>query len=103
MLLIVSETSMKGEWLKNAIFKGVQRESRESQRLLFPVNLVRESKFDEWDLTDHESGRNFGRELKKHFIPSFYGWEHDNDLYLRELKQLVATLKSTDTGRSCQL
>ncbi|RXK85172.1 TIR domain-containing protein [Chlorobaculum sp. 24CR] len=103
MLLIVSDTSMKGEWLKNTIFNGVQRESREGQRLLFPVSLVRESKFEEWDLTDHESGRNFGRELKKHFIPSFYGWEHDNDLYLRELNQLVATLKSTDTGRSCQL
>jgi len=103
MLLIVSETSMKGEWLKSTVIKGVQREAREGQHLLFPVSLVRESKLDEWDLTDQESGRNLGRELRKNFIPSFYGWEHDNDLYGRVLSQLVAALKSVESGRSCQL
>ena len=103
MVLIVSEVSMKGEWMKNTVIKGVQRELREGQRLLFPVSLVRESKLDEWDLTDQESGRNLGRELRKNFIPSFYGWEHDNDLYNRELNQLVVALKSVEPGRSCQL
>jgi uncharacterized protein YjbI with pentapeptide repeats len=103
MLVIVSEASMKGEWMKNTVIKAVQRESREGQRLLFPVSLVRESKLDEWDLTDQESGRNLGRELRKNFIPSFYGWEHDDDLYNRELSQLVAALKSVEPGRSCQL
>ncbi len=103
MLLVVSDASMKGEWLKNTFFKVVQREARDGQRLLFPVSLVKEDRLNEWDLTDHESGRNFGRELRKNFIPLFYGWEHDNALYNRQLNQLVASLKSIDPGRSCQL
>ncbi|AOS83718.1 hypothetical protein BIU88_05880 [Chlorobaculum limnaeum] len=103
MLVIVSDAGMKGEWMKNTVINGVRRESREGQRLLFPVSLVKESKLDEWDLTDQESGRNLGRELRKNFIPTFYGWEHDNDLYSRELNQLVFALKSIEPGRSCQL
>ena len=101
MLLIVSESSMKGEWLKNTVSKAVQRETREGQRLLFPVSLVRQSKIEEWELSDLESGRNLGGELRKYFIPSFYGWEQDNDLYKRELNKLVETLKSLESSRSC--
>jgi uncharacterized protein YjbI with pentapeptide repeats len=103
VLLIVSETSMKGEWIKNTVVNAIQREAKEGQRLLFPIALVRQSSIDDWDFVDHESGRNLGRELRKHLIPSFFGWEHDNDLYIEELNKLIAAFKSTENGGSCQI
>jgi uncharacterized protein YjbI with pentapeptide repeats len=101
MLLIVSDTSMTEEWLKTMVLKAMQREGREGQRQLFAVSLLRQCKLDEWELNDLESGRNLGRELRKNVIPSFYGWEHENEIYNRELSRLVASLKSLETSRSC--
>jgi uncharacterized protein YjbI with pentapeptide repeats len=101
MVLIISESSMKGEWLKNTVIKAIQRGGQEGQQLLFPVTLVKQSKIDEWDLTDHDSGRHLGRELRKYLGTSFYGWAHDDDLYLRELKRLVEALKSSVAISSC--
>jgi uncharacterized protein YjbI with pentapeptide repeats len=103
VLLIVSETSMKGDWMKNTVVKAIQREFKEGQRLLFPIALVRQSIIEDWDFVDHESGRNLGRELRKYLIPSFFGWEHNNDLYIEELNRLIAILKSADNGGSCQI
>ncbi|MBN1928814.1 MAG: pentapeptide repeat-containing protein [Chlorobiaceae bacterium] len=93
VVLVISESSMKSDWLRSLVQKVAQRELREGRRLLFPVALVKQQRLDEWKLIDHDTGKDLGCELKRYTIPVFFGWEHDSKLYAGEFKHLLESLK----------
>ena len=62
-------------------------------RVLFPFSLVEFSVLNEWRLFNSD-GRDVAEEIRLFNIPSFIGWEIDNDEYLKKFEQLLESLKA---------
>ena len=88
LLLVLSESSINSNWVKREISKAVNREDKEGKRVLFPISLVEFSKIEEWEFVDSK-GRDLSEEIRKFYIPSFKGWEHDNAIYTTEFPKLL--------------
>ena len=52
LLLILSPSSMKSEWVQTEIAKARKREKQESRRMLFPVRLVGFQELQAWECFD---------------------------------------------------
>jgi uncharacterized protein YjbI with pentapeptide repeats len=92
LLLILSESSIKSNWVKREITKTFKREEAEGKRVLFPISLVDFSKIEDWEFVDSK-GRDLSEEIRKFYIPSFKGWENDNSLYTTEFDKLLKAFK----------
>ncbi len=88
LLLILSESSINSEWVKQEITKAKKREDREGKRVLFPISLIEYSKIQEWEFPDSK-GRDLAEEIRLYYIPSFVGWDKDNEAYTTELERLL--------------
>ncbi len=88
LLLILSESSINSEWVKQEITKAKKREDTEGKRVLFPISLIEYSKIQEWEFPDSK-GRDLAEEIMLYYIPSFIGWEKDNDTYTTEFEKLL--------------
>jgi TIR domain/Pentapeptide repeats (8 copies) len=91
VLVILSESSMKSEWVKTEIAKARQREARERRQVLFPVSLVPFDRIREWTAIETSTGRDSAREIREYFIPDFSNWK-DADSYSRACSQLLKDL-----------
>jgi uncharacterized protein YjbI with pentapeptide repeats len=93
LLLILSEDSMSGNWVKTEIANARMREEREHKQLLFPITLVPFEEVKKWRLFDADTGIDSAREIREYFIPDFSNWkEHDSyrvafDRLVKDLKQ----------------
>jgi hypothetical protein len=93
LLLILSEESMKSEWVKTEIANARQREINEKRQMLFPVSLVPFERIREWKAFDAGTGKDSAREIREYFIPDFSNWK-DHDSYLDVFDQLLRDLKA---------
>ena len=93
LLLILSEDSMKSEWVNTEIAKARKREVKDGKRVLFPVRLVGFEALRDWECFDGDTGKDSAREIREYFIPDFSHWkEHDSyrvafDRLVKDLKQ----------------
>jgi hypothetical protein len=78
LLLILSEHSMKSEWVKSEIAKTRAREVRESRQVLFPISLVLFDEILRWSAFDGDTGKDAAREIREYFIPDFTEWKQDS-------------------------
>jgi len=92
LLLVLSESSINSNWVKREITKAVKREDAEGKRVLFPISLVDFTKIEAWEFVDSK-GRDLSEEIRKFYIPSFKGWEHDNSIYKTEFDKLLRDFK----------
>jgi len=92
LLLILSESSMKSNWVRKEIKKAIKQEAQTGKRVLFPISLVEFSVIENWEFSD-STGLDLAEEIRKFYIPSFRGWEKDNDLYKKEFDRLLASFK----------
>ena len=93
LLLILSDQSMKSEWVKSEIAKARQREIREKRQMLFPISLVPYDRIKEWKAFDADTGKDSGREIREYFIPDFSDWKN-HDSYQRAFQRLLRDLKA---------
>jgi hypothetical protein len=92
LLVILSDDSMRSEWVTTEIAKARQRELREHRQVLFPIALVPFERIREWNCFDADIGKDTAREIREYYIPDFTGWK-DHDLYQRSFERLVADLR----------
>ena len=97
LLLILSEDSMKSEWVKTEIAKARKRELKEGKRVLFPVRLVEFETLRDWECFDSDTGKDSAREIREYFIPDFANWK-DHDSFQNGVERLLKDLKSPDAG-----
>jgi hypothetical protein len=76
LLLILSEDSMKSEWVKTEIAKARKREVKDGKRVLFPVRLVGLEALRDWERFDGDTGKDSAREIREYFIPDFSNWKN---------------------------
>jgi hypothetical protein len=92
LLLVLSESSLRSEWVMTEIRKARKAEVREKRRKLFPLRLVDFKTIQDWECFDADAGKDLAVEVREYFIPDFSNWkEHDAfegafDRLLRDLK-----------------
>jgi hypothetical protein len=92
LLLIVSQHSMKSEWVKTEIANARQREVREKRKVLFPIGLAPFSSISRWKCFDADRRKDSAREIREYFIPDFSSWK-DATSYQKVFSRLVEDLK----------
>jgi hypothetical protein len=92
-LLILSDASIKSEWVKTEIANARQREIREGRQMLFPISLVPFGRIKEWKAVDADTGKDSAREIREYFIPDFSDWKN-HDSYQKALQSLLSDLKA---------
>jgi TIR domain/Pentapeptide repeats (8 copies) len=93
LLLILSPSSMKSEWVNTEISKARKRETAQNRKMLFPVRLVQFEALQEWECFDADRGKDSAREIREYYIPDFSRWKTDADEYGREFEKLLRDLK----------
>lgn len=99
LLLVLSEESMKSNWVKTEIRHARQREEKEGKRVLFPIRVVPFEAIQEWTLPDGDTGLDSAAEIREYFIPDFSNWkDHDSfeEAFARLLKDLSADDADTE-------
>jgi hypothetical protein len=71
LLLVLSEHSLKSEWVVTEIRRARKVEREETRRKLFPIRLVDFDAVAKWEHFDADSGKDLGVELREYFIPDF--------------------------------
>lgn len=93
LLLVLSEHSMKSEWVKTEIAEARQREvGEESSKVLFPIRLVDMETIQRWECFDADTGKDSAREIREYFIPDFSDWKN-HDAYQKIFERLLQDLK----------
>ena len=92
LLLVLSEASIKSNWVGTEVLEARQRERVERMSILFPIRLVDYTKLSELELFDADEGRDLGREIRQFPINDFSGWQ-DDALFEAELSRLLEALK----------
>jgi len=79
LLLVLSENSMKSEWVKTEIRRARKVEREENRRKLFPIRLIDFGTIEKWECFDADSGKDLGVEVREYYIPDFSNWkDHDS-------------------------
>jgi TIR domain-containing protein len=95
LLLVISEASMKSDWVGAELFRARERERKEGVQMLFPVRIVPYDMITKWRLFDADGGRDLAREVREYYIADFSQWT-DDWTFLNETHRLVAALMMED-------
>jgi TIR domain/Pentapeptide repeats (8 copies) len=93
LLIVLSEASLKSEWVMTEIRKARRGERETGKRKLFPVRLVDFETLRDWECFDADGGKDLAVELREYYIPDFSDWKnHDafEEAFDRLLKDLRA-------------
>lgn len=96
VLLVLSENSMKSEWVMTEIRRARKVEREENRRKLFPIRLVDFDAVQKWECFDADSGKDLAVELREYYIPDFSNWK-EHDAFEIEFSKLLRDLKTTET------
>lgn len=92
VLLVLSEHSMRSEWVKTEIAETRHREAREGSQVLFPITIVPFASIKEWRCFDADTGKDAAREIREYFILDFSGWQQSSE-YRSCLQRLLRDLR----------
>jgi hypothetical protein len=95
LLVVLSENSMKSEWVTTEIRRARKAEREENRRKLFPIRLVDFDAIETWECFDADSGKDLAIELRKYYIPDFSNWKN-HDAFEGEFKKLLRDLKGKE-------
>jgi uncharacterized protein YjbI with pentapeptide repeats len=101
LLLVLSENSLKSEWVATEIRRARKVEREENRRKLFPIRLVDFQAIANWEQFDADSGKDLGVELREYFIPDFSNWK-DHDSFEKAFNRLLRDLKAEEKSDSKQ-
>ena len=92
LLVILSDHSVKSNWVETEISKARKREIREGSQILFPLRLIDFDKLKTWECFDADTGRDSARDIREYDIPDFSQWTNQ-DFYRQAFLRLLADLK----------
>jgi hypothetical protein len=95
LLLVLSEHSMKSEWVITEIRNARQAEIEEKRRKLFPIRLTDFDRIRNWKCLDGDSGKDLAIEVREYFIPDFSNWR-DERSFAKAFTRLLKDLKSEE-------
>lgn len=93
LLLVLSNESIKSNWVATEIGRARKREKHEGTRILFPIRVVPFEVIRDWELFDADEGIDLAKEIRKYFIPDFSNWK-DHDAFEAAFQRLLNDLKN---------
>ncbi len=93
LLLVLSEHSMKSNWVATEIRIALDEEKKSGLRKLIPIRLVSFDVIQAWSCFNADIGKDMAVELREYFIPDFSCWS-DKDSLEAAIKSLVKGLKA---------
>jgi TIR domain/Pentapeptide repeats (8 copies) len=94
LLIVLSEDSLRSEWVITEIRKARKVEILENQRKLFPIRLVDMETLRKWECFDADSGKDLAIEVREYFIPDFSNWK-DPEIFKQSFQRLLNDLSAT--------
>jgi uncharacterized protein YjbI with pentapeptide repeats len=95
LLLVLSEDSMRSEWVMTEIRRARKVEEEENRRKLFPIRLVDFEAIQKWECFDADSKKDLAIEVREYYIPDFSNWK-DDCAFEAEFSKLLSDLKATE-------
>lgn len=96
LLIVLSEHSIKSEWVITEIREARRAEKNEKRRKLFPIRLCDFKTLCDWSCFDADSGKDLAVEVREYFIPDFSSWKSNDDFRLA-FEQLKRDLRDDRT------
>jgi len=94
LLIVLSENSMRSEWVMTELRRARKAEVKEKRRKLFPIRLVDYETLKEWECFDADQGKDLAVEVREYFIPDFTNWK-SHDHFEEAFKRLLNDLKAS--------
>lgn len=69
LIVVLSENSMKSEWVRTEIHRAFYRQRAEGRNVLFPVSVVPFAALKRWTSFDADSGKDLAVEMREYLIP----------------------------------
>jgi uncharacterized protein YjbI with pentapeptide repeats len=98
LLVVLSENSLRSEWVMTEIRKAREAEKRENRRKLFPIRLVDFEQIRQWRCFDADSGKDLAVEVREYFIPDFSNWK-DHDSFEKAFERLLRDLREAEDAK----
>ena len=95
LLLVLSEDSMKSDWVNTEIYKARKKERQTGKKVLFPISIMPHQKVVDWECFDADTGMDMARDIRKFYIPDFSNWK-DHDSFQAEFEKLVRDFQGGD-------
>jgi hypothetical protein len=93
LVLVLSDHSMKSNWVKTEIRRACQQESLDGIRKLFPLRLNDMTSLRKWSCPDADSGNDLAVEIREYYIPDFSQWAIESS-FEKEFKKLRRDLRA---------
>jgi uncharacterized protein YjbI with pentapeptide repeats len=93
LLIVLSEHSIKSEWVMTEIRKARETEKKENRRKLFPIRLTDFETLRDWTCFDADTGKDLAVEVREYFIPDFSNWKVLADGHPAAFESAFARLK----------
>jgi len=95
LLIVLSENSLKSEWVMSEIRKARTVEILEKRQKMFPIRLVSYETVRAWTCFDTDTGKDLAVEVREYFIPDFSNWRNHDDFE----KAFARLLKDLETAK----
>ena len=100
LLVILSDSSMKSQWVKDEIAEALQKEKESGEQVLFPIRITKmENLWDllgDWRKYHGPKAVESAAEIPQYYIPNFSSWKEDHDGYRGEFDKLLRDLRPGD-------
>lgn len=95
LLLILSEESMKSNWVIREIKRARKTEREQDRRKLFPIRLVDFETIKNWEALDTDTGEDIAEEVRSYHIPDFSDWKN-HDSFEKGFEGLLSDLRAEE-------
>lgn len=95
LLLVLSEDSMRSEWVITEIQSALETGIKEDRRKLFPIAIVEFDRIKAWKCFDADSGKDLAKKVREYFIPDFSNWK-DQDAFEKAFERLLHDLRAEE-------
>ena len=93
LVLVLSESSMRCNWVRREIRNTRRRELEEGRQLLFPIAIIDFDRIEEWESFYPYLGEELAEEIRENFIPDLSNWK-DRDTFEAGFVKLLNDLKA---------
>ena len=97
-LIVLSEESMRSEWVKTELREACEAERATGKRKLFPIRLVDMEAVRRWRHFDSDRGTDLAAKLRSVLIGDFTRWK-EHDPFEESFARLLADLRAGEAAR----
>jgi len=98
LLIVLSEASLRSEWVMTELRKARRAERQSGQRKLFPVRLVDMKTLQAWECIDPDTGEDLALEIRRYLIPDFSHWK-ERDPFEAAFARLLEDLRADEPAK----